>query len=140
MSINGSSSTDFHNYCDNKGPTLTIVQTTKNKIFGGFTPLNWDNSGGNKIDKNNQTLIFSLDLLKKYDLINKEKGAIYCDKQYGPYFGGRDFSLESNMKKGKTFSNKGTNFISNNNLDMTGGKGNNESFDISDFEVFKVIY
>jgi len=140
MSINGSSSTDFHNYCDNKGPTLTIVQTTKNKIFGGFTPLNWDNSGGNKIDKNNQTFIFSLDLLKKYDLINKEKEAIYCNKQYGPYFGGRDFSIESNMKRGKTFSNKGTNFISNNNLDMTGGKGDNESFDISDFEVFKVIY
>ena len=40
MSKNGNSSKDFHNYCDNKGPTLIIVKTTKNKIFGGFTPLN----------------------------------------------------------------------------------------------------
>ena len=52
MSNNDSSSTDFHNYCDNKGPTLTIVQTTKNKIFGGYTPLNWDINGGNKYDIN----------------------------------------------------------------------------------------
>ncbi len=140
MSVNGSSSTDFHNYCDNKGPTLTIVQTTKNKIFGGFTPLNWDISGDHKCDNYNQTFIFSLDLLKKFDLIKKEKSAIYCGKKYGPYFGGRDFSIESNMKKGETYSNTGTNFISNNNLDMTGGKGNNEFFDIKDFEVFKVLY
>ena len=44
MSINGSSSKDFHNYCDNKGPTLTLIRTTQNKISGGFTPLNWDNN------------------------------------------------------------------------------------------------
>ena len=37
MSINVGTSKDFHKYCDNKGPTLTIVKTTKNKIFGGFT-------------------------------------------------------------------------------------------------------
>ena len=73
-------------------------------------------------------------------MIKKEKFDIYCGKQYGPYFGGRDFSIESNMKKGQTYSNTGTNFISNNNLDMTGGKGDNESFEIKDFEVFKVIY
>ena len=42
MSVNGSSSQDFHKYCDNKGPTLTIIKTTKNRIFGGFTPLNWE--------------------------------------------------------------------------------------------------
>ena len=78
--------------------------------------------------------------MKKYDLIKKEKLAIYCNKQYGPYFGGRDFSIESNMKKGYTYANTQTNFISNNNFNMTGGKGDNESFNIKDFKVFKVIY
>ena len=58
MSINGDSSKDFHNFCDNKGPTLTIIKTTKNKIFGGFTPLNWENRGGNKYDEKNQTFFF----------------------------------------------------------------------------------
>jgi len=83
MSVNGSSSRDFHNYCDNKGPTLTIVQTTKNKIFGGFTPLNWDINEDNKYDNNNQTFIFSLDLL-----IKKEKSAIYWCKKIWTLFWG----------------------------------------------------
>ena len=142
MSLNGSSCNDFHKYCDNKGPTLTIIKTTNNKIFGGFTPLNWESneSGENKYDKSNQTFIFSFDLMKKFDMINAEKAAIYCNKNYGPNLGGRDFSIESNMKKGEIFANAYTNFISNNNLELIGEKGNNKDFDVEDFEVFKVIY
>ena len=142
MSLNGSSCNDFHKYCDNKGPTLTIIKTTNNKIFGGFTPLNWESSGNgeNKYDKSNQTFLFSLDLMKKFDMINAKKEAIYCTKNNGPYFGGRDFSIESNMKKGETYANYATNFISNNNLELIGEKGNDKKFDIEDFEVFQVIY
>ena len=71
MSENGTDSKDFHKYCDNKGSTLILVKTTKNKIFGGFTPLNWDNSSYTKIDESNQTFIFSLNLMKKYNMIKK---------------------------------------------------------------------
>ena len=140
MSQNGSSSKDFHNYCDNKGPTLTIIKTNKNKLFGGFTSLSWDSKSENKIDENNETFLYSLDLMKKYDLINHSKEAIVCNKSYGPYFGGRDFSIEANMKEGNTYANSATNFITNNNLELTGGKGNNESFVAEEIEVFKVIF
>ena len=140
MSINGSMSKDFHKHCDNEGPTLILVKTTKNKIFGGFTPLDWDMSGIDKIDENNQTFIFSLNLMKKYDMINKEKSAICCNKEYGPSFGVSDFFIESNMKKGETYANDITNFISNSNLELTDSEGNNETFNVDDFEVFKVIY
>ena len=44
------------------------------------------------------------------------------------------------MKKGETYANKYSNFLPNDNLDLTGSKGERESFDIEDFEVFKVIY
>ena len=60
MSEKGTKSENFHKYCDNKGATLVLVKTTKNKIFGGFTPLNWEGSGGSKNDESNQTFIFSL--------------------------------------------------------------------------------
>ncbi len=126
-------SKDFHNYCDNRGPTLTIIKTTNNKIFGGFTPLNFDSYGGIKYDKDDQTFIFSLNLMKKYKMINKEKDAIYC-------VGGKGFYIESNMKKGITYANKSTNFIEKNNLELTGGRGEKESFNVEDFEVFEVIY
>ena len=38
MSENGTKNTDFYNKCENQGPTLVLIKTTKNKIFGGFTP------------------------------------------------------------------------------------------------------
>ena len=138
MSLNGNSSKEFHTYCDNKGPTLTIIKTTKDKIFGGFTPLNWDSISGSKIDDDAKTFIFSLNLMKKYDIINKEKYAIVCGGD-GPFFGNCDFKLNSNMNKGLTYASN-THFLSNNNLELTGGKGVNEKFDVQDFEVFKVIY
>ena len=140
MSLNGTSCKDFHNYCDNKGSSLVLIKTTKNRIFGGFTPLNWDCCGESKIDKSEQTFIFSLDLMKKFDIINNKNEAIYCFENNGPIFGDSDFKIEADMKKGITYANKSTNFLSNNNLELTGGKGNNESFEIEEFEVFKVIY
>ena len=140
MNKNGSSSKDFHKYCDNNGPTLTLIKTINNKIFGGFAPLNWDISGIDKIDENNQTFIFSLSSMKKYDMINKDKSAICCNREYGPSFGASDFCILSNMKKGETYANEVTNFLSNNNLELTGGEGNNEYFDVDNFEVLKVLY
>lgn len=36
----------FHKCCDNKSPTLTIVQSEYGNIFGGFTMIPWTSSGG----------------------------------------------------------------------------------------------
>ena len=139
MSENGTKSEDFHKYCDNKGPTLTLVKTTKNKIFGGFTPLNWNNNGNQLYDKSNQTFIFSLNLMKIYNMISNEREAIYCDNS-GPNFGLSDFDLQENMKIGVTYANEDCNFLSNENLELTGGKGDHESFETEELEVYKVIY
>ena len=139
MSEKGSDSKDFHNYCDNKGSTLILVKTTNNKIFGGFTPLNWKNNGGYIYDESNQTFIFSLNLMKKYDMINNKGKAIYCDSR-GPNFGACDIGLSYNLKNGESYANKQCNFLSNNNLELTGGKGINDTFKTEEFEVFKVIY
>ena len=77
MTENGDKSEDFHKYCDNQGPTLVLVKTTKNRIFGGFTPLSWKKEKGYLYDENNQIFIFSLNLMKKYDMINKKEKGIY---------------------------------------------------------------
>ena len=31
----------FHSYCDNKGPTVTVIKSG-NYIFGGYTDVDWD--------------------------------------------------------------------------------------------------
>ena len=135
MSVNGTDSKEFHKQCDNKGPTLTIIETTKNRIFGGYTPLNWNKSC---VDSTYQTFIFSLNLMKKYDLINKNEFAIR--EGDGPWFGNCDIGLNNNMKEGQTYAKSNCNFLSNNNLELTGGKGENENFETKEFEVFSVIF
>ena len=42
------------------------------------------------------------------------------------------------MKNGKTYANNTCNFLSNNNLELTGGKGNSENFEVEEFEFYKV--
>ena len=73
-------------------------------------------------------------------MINKELDAVYFGENIGPAFGGKELEIKANMKKGRTYANKYTNFLSNNNLELTNGKGESETFDSEDFEVFKVIY
>jgi hypothetical protein len=34
----------FHGKCEKHSNTVTIIETTKGYIFGGFTPLVWDSS------------------------------------------------------------------------------------------------
>ena len=140
MSENGEKSGDFHKYCDDKGPTLSLIKTTQNRIFGGFTPLNWKNSGGYVEDKSNITFIFSLNTNKKFDLIKDDKQAIYCSSDYGVNFGAADFRLNKNLKEGITYANTSCKFLSNKNLELTGGKGDNEKFETEEFEVYQVIY
>jgi len=41
----GSSSSNFHSRCDNKGATVVIIETTAGNVFGGFTDQVW-NTGG----------------------------------------------------------------------------------------------
>ena len=138
MKENGSDSEDFHKFCDKKGPTLTLVKTTKNKIFGGFTPLEWEKNKSYLTDESEQTFIFSLNLMKKYDMISKDGYAIYSDE--GPWFGDCDFGLKKNMKEGETYANESCNFLSDSNLELTGGKGESEYFETEELEIYKVIF
>jgi len=65
-SANGWTSANFHSNCDNKGPTITIIKTNKDKIFGGFTSLPWDQSGSYRQDTT--AFLFSVNLNALYPL------------------------------------------------------------------------
>jgi hypothetical protein len=140
MDENNNKSEEFHKACDNQGPTLVLIRTKTKRTFGGFTPLDWGKTGGGIKDESNQTFIFSLNLNKKFNMINQKGDGIYCSSNYGPNFGNCDFDLKENMKIGETCANHNCNFLSNNNLELTGGKGDHENFDAEELEVYKVIY
>ena len=40
-SEHGYTAKSFHNYCDDKGPTLVIIKSSRGWIFGGYTTQSW---------------------------------------------------------------------------------------------------
>ena len=48
----------FHQFCDNKGPTLSIIKSKDGDIFGGYTNIPWTSSDSYKKDKG-QSFVFS---------------------------------------------------------------------------------
>ncbi len=78
---------DFHKYCDNKGSTIILVETTNGRRFGGFTSLSWKTNDSWVNDP--CSFIFSLDNHKKYKLLLPQY-SYYCGKDYGPHFGNSD--------------------------------------------------
>ena len=84
----GFSAQNFHTKCDGIANTLTVIKSSNENIFGGFTEKAWDSSCHYVEDP--KAFIFSL--------VNKENkpfkimctngvDAIYCHSSYGPTFG-----------------------------------------------------
>jgi hypothetical protein len=93
-SRDGFKSSDFHSKCDHERNTLTLIETTKDFIFGGFTPIAWESStsGISKPDSSGKSFLFSLknprnSEPRKFNLMSG-KNAIYCSSSRGPAFAG----------------------------------------------------
>ncbi len=132
MSKDGSNSKDFHNNCDRKGATLILIETTKGNKFGGYTPLNWDNTG---FKSDNDTFIFFLNNMEKINKIEKNNNnySINGKDTRGPVFGNADIVIMEDMKKGKFICNEISCFLT----DLKFNDGESD-FDVKEIEVFQV--
>jgi hypothetical protein len=92
-SQDGFGSSDFHRKCDGQTDTITFIQTTKDFIFGGYTPIAWDSSDSYKPDSSQKSFVFTLTnphsigsrrFALKPDHLNY---AICASPSYGPIFG-----------------------------------------------------
>ena len=101
-SVDGFAASDFHRQCDNKGSTLTVIESTNNKRFGGYTPLDWK-SGVNNYVNTSQSWLFSLDHKEKLPQIKSPEYGMYCNDGYGPTFGGNfDLYIAANANANNT--------------------------------------
>ena len=124
----------FHEKCDEARSTIVLIETDKGKRFGGFTTCSWR---GDCIDKKDEdAFIFSLDKLKTYDNIHGED-AIGCYPKFGPIFLGCQIRIYDNAftKPGTTFQ-KGLNFNTEEDYELTDG---DRTFNIKEIEVYEVI-
>ena len=133
-SRDGSTPDDFHNKCDNKGITITFIETTKGYMFGGYTELPWDKSEKYKKDKS--TFLFSFNNRQKYTARN-DNPSIYCSANEGPRLGCGypEIYLYKTLNKGKSYDSDYCTFMKNRLL--TNGE---ELWDVKELEVFKITY
>ena len=81
-SIDGFGYENFHKKCDDKNNTIVLVFTDNNRIFGGFTELEWGDSSQWKIGT--KGFIFSINDNKIYYC--KSNYQIICRSYYEPKF------------------------------------------------------
>jgi len=95
----------FHEKCDKQGPTITIIKSSNDMIFGGYTDKDWDISGDYK--NSTKSFIFSLTKMTKHEIKNENKQyGIYCYTSYGPTWGGgHDINITGNGQS--SYSNFG---------------------------------
>jgi len=122
----------FHKRCDNKGPTISIIESTDGQIFGGYASKSWDKNNKSDIPDPN-SFLFNVNNKRKYSVINNKglMAGYICD------FGGSNFHelwINDNFLSngGHCDNGKGYNFTK---YELTGGKS---SFSIKELEIYKV--
>ena len=124
----------FHKKCDSAKSSLVLVETDEGKRFGGFTTSSWS---GDCVDKKDEdAFVFSLDKMKVYPNIPDED-AIGCYPKYGPIFLGCQIRIYDNaFTKGGTTFEKGLNFNTQEDYELTDG---NREFKVKEIEVYEVV-
>jgi hypothetical protein len=89
----------FHEKCDGKENTITIIETNGNYVFGGFTAAKWASYDGHIADT--KAFLFSLRRdgvsCKHKFMVEDSNNAILGYPRYGPIFGnGPDILINNN--------------------------------------------
>jgi len=144
-SVDSFSAKIFHEKCDQKGPTITIVQTTDGYVFGGYSSQSWDSDNRFSQPSTSDSHYFIFTLLNPYHIPPTKYIPIYSDyhysysiRGYGPVFGrtnSYDFYITSSGKE--CCQNFPSSFFD------TTGKGKttltpHPKFTVKDYEVYEV--
>ena len=144
---NGCNSTVFHQKCDNQGPTVTVLYNQQGSVYGGYTGINWDQSGTWGDDST--AFLFQLQYngsatVNKFPCKNSAY-TTYRASNCGPVFGkGNDLLTFTG-----TVNNSGGYYALNgsgmsglghsyNNQGITANQINNGTMNVTELEVYQV--
>ena len=135
-SRDGDSYDTFHKLCDNKGPTIVLIKGKEGFIFGGYTPLKWDNHSNWKSD--DKSFLFSLSNNKIFPKKKESEVSIWCGKEEGPWFAyiGFNGTGKKNMSQGE-FLIKDEIFKDYKKIIPNEGK--NRFFDVEEVEIYEIF-
>ena len=132
-SRDGTSATVFHNKCNSIKKTLTIIKTTNNYVFGGYTGAAWSNTVGYVTDSSAYLFVLRRGSTVSSVLhsdVSSAGYAIYNNPSYGPNFGWDihipdRFDINAGTSRHFYYSSNIASYIPS-------------SFHVSDVEVFQI--
>lgn len=71
-STHGWNRTNFHSRVDNKGPTVSLVLSSKNKLSAGYTSVSWQSPQSTVYKSDATAWLMQLDTLTKYPVTNSD--------------------------------------------------------------------
>jgi hypothetical protein len=138
-SRDGRNDATFHTKCDNKGPTLTVIETTLGNVIGGFSECRW--MSDKTYAMSSKSFLFAISpsgtfLPTKMVLSGSPHHSIYKHPSQGPTFGakvancGHDFRVDEeylHLDIGQTYSGPPSQLVGQHKLT------------IKEMEVFQVL-
>lgn len=148
-SCKGWNAPDFHQCCDNKGPTLTVVKISSGYVFSGYSDQSWTLPSSGTWSASNSAFLLSLKCVAGFYPVqikvasskSNQANAVYNGKDYCPIFGnGHHFRINHNSNLD---SSSYSNFASGSYPLPTGVTdpyflAGARSFCVSEYEVFGV--
>ena len=144
-SRDGTKSQNFHEKCDNQGPTICLYKNEKGYIFGGYASISWTNNG-NGYKRAPDCFIFTLTNIHETEPTKfKFKGtsdSVYHNYDHGAHFGGdiKIFNDFSNQDSRSQFPDDYEDTLNKGKSIFTGDLNNNNyEFKVKEIEVFKLL-
>jgi hypothetical protein len=166
-SRDGKDADAFHQLCDNKGPTVTVIRDSNGNVFGGYTSKSWNSNGKHVEDP--AAFVFTLKnpaniRARRFDLKvgppatqqhnlhynNRHYAqnvpndtsvsrirAIYCDPKCGPIFGNNDIHINATQDE-SCYTNIGQVYDNNTGFDGRTIFTGRYNFTPDEIEVFSI--
>eukprot|EP00026_Physarum_polycephalum_P005143 Phypoly_transcript_05172.p1 GENE.Phypoly_transcript_05172~~Phypoly_transcript_05172.p1 ORF type:complete len:365 (+),score=43.73 Phypoly_transcript_05172:909-2003(+) len=130
----------FHTHCDDKGPTVVVVQSKMGWIFGGYASMSWNSFGGYFGDS--RCFLFTLtnpaSIPPTKYVRNGNNRSLFGGVDFGPTFGAGDLCLKNDTDTTiHAYSNFPAKYIDTTNHGQKTFAGA-QNFTISEVEVFEV--
>jgi hypothetical protein len=136
----------FHSRCDGHGNTVTLILSTNDCIFGGYTPLAWSSRDESVSDPSLKSFVFTIKnphnlpptILKQ----QQEGNAIHQYGQRGPVFGqGHTLSVcdQCHTSDG-SYSNFGSTYANDAGIAKDQVLAGTRNFTVEEIEVFEVVH
>ena len=143
-SRDGYTAKNFHEKCDNRGPTVVIVENTIGNKFGGYAAVSWTSGNGGKFEiKNNESFscfLFSVDKKQKlpYNPGSNHR-ALGHSPDYGPIFGYAAALAIADNCNANSNSYCDYSYNSYQNLKEGGHLSGTRNFTVKEIEVYAIV-